>query len=156
MPKQVEPIPDGFHSLTPHLTVRDAAGMIEFYKKAFGAIEISRAPGPDGKGIMHALLRIGDSPLMLNDEFPPMKCFSPLAFEGTAVTVSLYVEDADNVFQRAVKAGGTVVTPIQDMFWGDRYGQLKDPSGHLWEIATHKEDLSKEEMTERMAAAFSH
>src|SRR3989304_1011412 len=106
MAKQVKPIPEGFHSLTPHLTVRDAAGMIDFYKRAFGAVELNRAPGPDGKGIMHALLRIGGSNLWPTDESPPMKCFSPLAFEGTAVAISLYVDNVDAVFQQAVEAGG--------------------------------------------------
>lgn len=154
MPKPGKPIPDGFHALTPHLTVRDGAKMIEFYKKAFGAVELSRFPGPSG-GIMHALLKIGDSVLMLNDEFPEMKCYSPLSFEGTPVTISLCVTNVDEVFQRAVNAGASAVMPVQDMFWGDRYGQVKDPSGHLWEISTHKEDLTPAEMTQRAEEFFA-
>jgi uncharacterized glyoxalase superfamily protein PhnB len=123
--------------VTPHLTVRDAAAMIEFYKKAFGAVEIQRAPGPDGKSIMHAEIHIGDSTVFLNDEFPEMGAFSPLSTKGTAVTLHLMVEDADQQFQQAVSAGAEVVMPLADQFWGDRYGIVKDPSGHQWSIGQH-------------------
>ncbi len=155
MAKQVKPIPEGARSMTIHLNVRDAAKMIEFYKKAFGAKEITRFADPSGTTIMHAMLTIGDSQLMLNDEFPPMQCFSPLAYEGTGTSIYHYVENVDEVFDRAVKAGATVVMPVQDMFWGDRYGLVKDPSGHLWELATHKEDLSPAEMAKRGEEAMS-
>ena len=147
-----KPIPEGFHTITPHLTVRDAAAAIEFYKHAFGAEEICNMPGPGGK-IMYAELRIGDSPLMINDEFPEMGSHGPKAGEGS-VTVHLYVNDCDALFDRAVKAGATVKLPPQDMFWGDRYGKLEDPSGHQWSIATHKEDLTPEQIAENAAKAF--
>ena len=143
----VKKIPDGFHSLTPHLTVAGAAEAIEFYKKAFGATELGRMPAPDGKRLMHAMLRIGDSPVMLNDEFPEMGGKGgPLKIGGTAVTVHLYVEDCDAVYKRAVAAGATAVMPPVDMFWGDRYGRLTDPFGHSWSIATHQKDMTPAEM----------
>jgi uncharacterized glyoxalase superfamily protein PhnB len=147
-------VPDGYHRVSPHLTVRDAAAMIDFYKKAFGAVEKRRAPGPDGKSIMHAEIRIGDSVVFLNDEFPEMGAFSPLAGKGTPVTLHLSVEDADQQFQQALSAGAEVVMPLADQFWGDRYGIVKDPSGHHWSIAHHVEDLTPEQMRERMAKAF--
>jgi PhnB protein len=154
----VKPIPEGYHSLTASLTVNDAAGAIEFYKRAFGATEIARAPAPDGKRIWHAEIQIGDSRLMLNDEFPEMGeggGRGPLALGGTAVSLHLFVEDADAVFQRAVEAGATVTMPLDNMFWGDRYGQVKDPYGHAWSIATHVENPSEEEMQRRVAAFSS-
>ena len=154
MARSMKRVPDGMHRLTPHLTVRDAAAMMEFYKKAFGAVEKRRAPGPDGKGVMHAEMQVGDSTFFLNDEFPPMGAFSPLAVKGTAVTLHLMVEDADRQFQQATDAGAEVVMPLADQFWGDRYGIVKDPSGHLWSIGSHMEDLTPEEMRERMAKAF--
>ena len=144
----VKKIPDGFHSLTPHLTVAGASDAIEFYKKAFGATELARMPGPDGKRIMHAMLRIGDTPLMLNDEFPEMGGHGPSKFGGTAVTIHLYVEDCDAVYNRAVAAGAKGIMPPQDMFWGDRYGRLTDPFGHNWSIATHQKDMTPAEMQE--------
>jgi uncharacterized glyoxalase superfamily protein PhnB len=147
-----KPIPDGFHTLTSHIIVRNASEAIEYYKKAFGAVELGRAPSPDGKLLMHAALRIGDSILMLNDEFPEMKCVSPLSYGGSAVTLTIYTEDVDGVHHRAVAAGGTETMPVQDMFWGDRYGTLRDPYGHNWAIATRKEDVSHEEATRRMEA----
>jgi uncharacterized glyoxalase superfamily protein PhnB len=150
----VKPIPDGYHRVTPHLTVRDAAAMIEFYRKAFGAVEKRRAFGPDGKTIMHAEIQIGDSRVFLNDEFPEMGAFSPLASQSSPVTIHLFVEDADKQFQQALAAGAEVVVPIGDQFWGDRYGIVKDPSGHQWSIATHKEDLTPQQIQERMAKAF--
>jgi uncharacterized glyoxalase superfamily protein PhnB len=145
----VKPIPDGFHSLTPHITVRGAAKAIDFYKKAFGAEEIHRHGMPDGT-VMHALLRIGDSMLMLNDEFPQMQCKGPLTIGGTAVTLSYYVVDADKAWERAVQAGAKVKMPISDQFWGDRYGTLTDPFGHDWAIGSRKKDMTPDEI---MAAA---
>lgn len=149
----IKRVPDGFHRVTPHITVRDAAKMIEFYKKAFGAVEKRRAPGPDGR-IMHAEIKIGDSSVFLNDEFPEMGGFSPLEAKSTPVTLHLFVEDADKQFQQAVDAGATVVMPLADQFWGDRYGIVKDPSGHQWSIAHHAEDLTPQQMQERMAKMF--
>jgi uncharacterized glyoxalase superfamily protein PhnB len=150
----VRAIPEGFHTITPHLVVRGGAAAIEFYKKAFGATEICRFPGPDGQSLMHGELKIGDSILFLADEFPNMGCQSPLALGGSPVTISLYVEDTDAVFNQAVAAGAQVRMPPADMFWGDRYAQLTDPFGHVWALATHKEDVSPEEMARRAEAAF--
>src|SRR5262245_46094010 len=118
----VKRVPEGRHRVTAHLTVKNAAEMIEFYKKAFGAVELARAPGPDGKSIMHAAIKIGDSTVFLNDEFPEMGALSPLSTKGTAVTLHLAVEDADKQFQQALAAGAQVVMPLADQFWGDRYG----------------------------------
>jgi len=150
----VKRVPEGMHRVSPHLTVRDCAAMMEFYKQAFGAVEKRRSPGPDGKTIMHAEMKIGDSTIFLNDEFPEMGAFSPLSTKGTAVTLHLMVEDADQQFQQAVSAGAEVVMPLADQFWGDRYGIVKDPSGHHWSIAHHAEDLTPQQMQERMAKAF--
>lgn len=150
----VKPIPDGFHTLTPHIVVQGAAKAIDFYKAAFGAEEISRHPTPDGS-IMHALLRIGDSMLMLNDEFPQMGAKGPTSIGGTPVTLHFYVQDADKAFARAVQAGAKVTMPIADMFWGDRYGIVSDPFGHSWSIATHKQDLTPEQLEKAGEAAFS-
>ena len=149
----VKPIPEGFHTATPHLVVSDAAAAIEFYQKAFGAEEVSRMPGPEGK-IMHAAIRIGDSPVMLNDEFPDMGTLGPKAIGGSAVTIHLYVKDADAVWDSATKAGAKVVVPIDDMFWGDRYGVIEDPFGHRWSIATHTQDLTPEQVMEGAQKAF--
>ena len=154
MAGKVKPVPDGYHRVTPHLTVRGAAKAIDFYKKAFGAVENQRAPGPDGK-ILHATLQIGDSRIFLNDEFPDMGALSPQAFKGTAVTLHLFVPDADQQFQQALAAGAEVVMPLADQFWGDRYGVVKDPFGHHWSIGMHKEDLSPEQVQERMAKAMA-
>jgi uncharacterized glyoxalase superfamily protein PhnB len=150
----VKRVPEGYRRVTPHLTVRDAAKMMEFYKKAFGAVEKRRALGPDGKMIIHAELQIGDCPVFLNDEFPDMNALAPVGFKGTSVTLHLFVEDADKQFQQAVAAGAEVVMPLADQFWGDRYGIVKDPSGHHWSIAHHAEDLTPAQMQERMAKAF--
>jgi PhnB protein len=149
------PIPAGFHALTPHLVVKGAAEAIEFYKRAFGAREISRMPfpGPDGKvSIGHAELRIGDSVLFLADEFPQQGVLGPSGH--SPVTIHMYVTDADAAFARAVEAGARAVMPPADMFWGDRYGKLVDPFGHNWSIAEHLEDLSPAQMHERMTAAM--
>ena len=154
MAKKVKPVPERFRTVTPHLVVRDANAAIEFYKKAFGAKEHSRAAGPDGKSIMHAELEIGDSRLFLNDEFPDWGEKSPLGLNGSAVTIHLYVADADALWQQALSAGAKELMPLSDAFWGDRYGKLVDPFGHKWSIASHIEDLTPEEMTKRAAAAF--
>lgn len=149
----VKRVPDGFHRVTPHLTVRDCAKMIEFYKKAFGAIELNRAPGPDGKTILHAAIKIGDSIVFLNDEFPEMGAVSPIGSKTSPVTIHLYVEDADKQWQQALSAGAEVAMPIADMFWGDRYGIVKDPSGHQWSIAHHVKDMTPQQMQEGMMKA---
>lgn len=150
----VKPIPDGMHSLTPLLICAGAADAIEFYKKAFNAIEESRLPGPQGK-LMHAMLRIGDSALMLTDEMPEMGGFGPKSLKGSPVQVHLQVEDVDAVVKQAVAAGAKVTMPVADMFWGDRYGQLEDPFGHHWSVATHTRDLSQQEIQEGMAKMCS-
>jgi PhnB protein len=142
----VKAIPDGYHSITPYLVVNDAAAAIDFYKRAFDAKETYRHPGPDGKSIVNAELKIGDSIVLLSDEFPHGGCRSPNSIGGSAVTLHIYTEDVDKVFNQAVNAGATIVMPVMDMFWGDRYGQLKDPFGHIWSIATHNQDLSQEEI----------
>ena len=152
MAKPAKPIPDGYHTITPHLIVKGAAEAIEFYKKAFGAEEVMRMPGPGGM-VMHAELRIGDSHFMLNDEFPSFGKMGPKSIGGTPVTIHLYVTDVDALYGRAVKAGAKATMPIADMFWGDRYGQVEDPYGHQWSLATHKEDLTPEECMERAKAA---
>jgi len=152
MAKTVKAIPEGYRSVTPHLVVRGAARAIEFYKRAFGAEEAMRIPSRDGQKVMHAELRIGDSLVFLNDEFPEMGARAPESLGGTPVTLHLYVQDADAVFARAVAAGARPLMPLQDMFWGDRYGKVADPFGHEWAIATHKEDLTPEEIGKRVAA----
>ena len=145
-------IPEGYHTVTPYLYVRDAARAIEFYKKAFGATELSRFDAPGGK-IAHAEIKIGDSLIMLADEFPDMDARSPQTIGGTPVGLLLYVEDVDAVAASAVSAGATLRSPLEDKFYGDRMGKLEDPFGHVWAIATHKEDVSPEEMERRAAAA---
>jgi PhnB protein len=146
----VKPIPDGMHTLTPHLVCAGAANAIDFYKKAFNAVEQARLPGPDGK-LMHAAVRIGDSTLMLVDENPRYGMLGPKTLKDSPVTIHLYVNDVDATVAQAVSAGAKITTPVADMFWGDRYGQLEDPFGHRWSVATHKRDLSPEEMREGMA-----
>jgi PhnB protein len=155
MTTRINPIPEGHHTLTPHLVVKGASEAIEFYKRAFGAEELARMPGPDGKSIMHAALKIGDSRLFLVDEFPEMGCVGPQALGGSPVTIHIFVEDVDAIFNQAVSAGAEVRMPLMDAFWGDRYGQLIDPFGHKWSLATHKEDLTPEEISKRAEAAFS-
>jgi uncharacterized glyoxalase superfamily protein PhnB len=145
----VNPIPEGMHTVTPHLICAGAAEAIEFYKQAFGAFELTRMPGPDGK-IMHASIRIGDSVIMLNEEFPEWGSFGAKHFKGSPVTIHLYVEDADATFEQAVRAGAKVTMPLDDMFWGDRYGKVEDPFGHQWSIGTHVRDASTEEMQKAM------
>jgi PhnB protein len=150
----VQPIPEGYHSLTPYLAVEDASKAIEFYKDAFGADELLRMPGPDGK-IAHAELQIGDSKLMLSDPFPQSDVRPPSERGGPTGSIFMYVEDVDATFDQAQRAGAEVVSELEDMFWGDRFGTLSDPFGHVWSVATHKEDLSEEEMAERSKAAMA-
>jgi PhnB protein len=143
--RKVEAVPSAYGSVTPGLSIRGCAAAIEFYKKAFGARELSRMPGPGGS-VMHAELKIGDSIVMMGDASPEMGAPSPQELGGSPVALMLYVKDCDAVFQRAVEAGATVTMPLGDMFWGDRYGQLKDPFGHRWSIGTHKVDLTPKQM----------
>ncbi len=144
--------PKGLHTVTPGLTVHDAKGAVEFYKKAFGAEEIKVAMGPDGEKVMHAELKIGDSFVMLNDEFKEMGCLSAKSLGGSPVVIYLQVDDADKWFDRAVKAGAEVCMPLADQFWGDRFGQLTDPYGLKWGISTHVKDVTPEEMKAAMEA----
>ena len=152
MTNKVKPIPEGYHTATPYLIVKDAARAIEFYKKAFGATELMRMPEPGGK-IGHAEIKIGDSPIMLADEVPGMGFRSPESLGGSPISILLYVEDVDVVFSEALAAGAKVQRPVADQFYGDRTGGVTDPFGHVWYIATHKEDVSPEEMKKRAAAA---
>jgi PhnB protein len=145
MTEPVKAVPTGFHTLTPHLTVRDADDALEFYKNALGAEVMGVARTPDGR-VLHAALRVGDSMLMLNDEFPEMGGLSPLSVGGTGVTIHIYTEDVDAAFDRALSAGAKVAMPLMDQFWGDRYGIVTDPFGHKWSLATHIKDMSPEEM----------
>lgn len=147
MADEVKPIPDGYHSVTPYLIVSDAEQAIKYYSQAFGATEELRMPMGDKIG--HAELRIGDSKIMLADEFPEMGFRGPQAFGGAAVTIHLYVEDVDATVERAVAAGAEALRPVEDQFYGDRLGTLRDPFGHVWSVATHKEDLSMDEIMER-------
>lgn len=144
------PIPAGMHTLTAHIICEGAADAIAFYKKAFNAEELARLPGPNGK-LMHAAVRIGDSVLMLMDDFAEWGSLGPKALKGTPVTLHLYVNDVDVAMKQAVDAGATLAMPAEDMFWGDRYGQVVDPFGHRWSIATHKFDYTPEEIQQNMA-----
>jgi PhnB protein len=152
----VNPIPEGYHSLNAYLAVEDASAAIEFYKRAFGAKERMIMPGPEGK-IGHAELEIGDSIIMLSDPFPqpPSSYKPPKQLGGTTMGLMMYVEDVDAVVQQAVDAGAEITMPVDDMFWGDRFGQVTDPFGHAWQIATHVEDVPPEEMAERAKAAMA-
>lgn len=145
----VNPVPEGHHTVTPYLVVDDAAGAIAFYARAFGARELYRMPGPDGR-IAHAEIVVGDSPLMLCDPAPDRGVQSPRALRGSPVSIFLYVPDVDASFARATTAGATVKAPLMDMFWGDRYASVEDPYGHTWQMATHVEDVAPEEMKRRM------
>src|SRR5947209_7095480 len=148
----VKPIPEGYHSVTPYLIIGGAGAAIEFYKKAFGAKELFRFPTPDGK-IGHAEIKIGDSPIMLADEFPEMGYKGPQTLGGSPVSIMIYVEDVDTIFNQAVATGATVKEAVTDKFYGDRLGTVADPFGHVWHISTHKEDVSLEEMQKRAQAA---
>lgn len=154
MTSNVKAIPEGYHSITPFLVVKNCTDAIEFYKKAFDAEERYRMNMPDGK-VGHAELKIGDSVLMLADEFPEMKFLSPKSIGGSPVSMYVYVQDVDAMFNNAVTAGGIVLDGVKDQFWGDRHGRLEDPYGHLWSIATHKKDLSPDEMKRAAEAAFA-
>jgi len=148
---KVKPIADGMHVVTPHLVIGGAAAAIEFYKKAFGAVEEARIPGPGGR-LIHAAVRFGGATIMLVDEMPEWGVMGPKALKGSPVTIHLYTEDADALFARAVNAGATVKMPLEDQFWGDRYGKIEDPFGHSWSIATHVRDATEAEMAEAMKA----
>jgi PhnB protein len=151
MPSTVKPVPDGYHTVTPYLSIMGAAAAIDFYRRAFGATEVMRLPQPDGR-IGHAELTIGDSRIMLADEFPEMDFKGPQAFGGSPVHLHLYVRDVDAVVRQAVAAGAAVVRPVQDQFYGDRTGSVRDPYGHVWHVATHKEDVPPDELRRRAAA----
>ena len=150
----VKPIPDGYHTVTPYLVVEDAAAAIDYYKKAFGATERGRMEGPDGK-IGHAEVQIGDAVVMVSDPVPQGSTRPPIELGGTTSSVVLYVEDVDAVVERAVDAGGIVVMEVADQFWGDRFGTITDPFGHVWSVATHVEDVPPEEMEQRAKAAMA-
>jgi PhnB protein len=154
MAAKVNPIPGGYHTVTPYLTVNDAARAIDFYKKAFRAQEIMRMDTPNGK-IGHAEIKIGDSVVMLGDEMPGSACHSPTALGGTTAGVFIYVTDVDAAYKQAVDAGAKADMPPANMFWGDRYGRLTDPFGHSWSIATHVEDVAPEEMKKRAQEAMA-
>ncbi|HET7556042.1 MAG TPA: VOC family protein [Gaiellaceae bacterium] len=150
----VRPIPEGYHNLQIYLAVEDASEAIDFYKRAFGAEETIRMPGPDGS-VAHAELQIGDSKLMLSDPFPQSSVRPPSERGGPTASVFMYVDDADAVFERAQAAGATVTAPLENMFWGDRFGSLTDPFGHVWSVATHVEDVPEDEMAQRAASAMA-
>jgi PhnB protein len=151
----VKPIPEGYHTATPYLIVRGAARALEYYKKAFNASELVRMADPNGK-VAHAEIQIGNSRLMLGDEFPEMGARSPETVGGSPVGICLYVEDVDALFKQAIEAGGREERPVKDQFYGDRAGTLRDPFGHQWTIATHTEDVPPEEMKRRMADSMKH
>jgi len=146
--RKVSPVPKGYHTLTPGLTIQDAAKAIDFYKKAFNAVERFRMDGPDGR-VMHAELEIGDSRFMIGEEMPVRGVRGPKSIGGTAVSLNLYLDNADAVFKQAVDAGAKALQPVELMFWGDRYGKVEDPYGHVWGLCTRVEDLSPEEMDRR-------
>ena len=154
MPSKVRPIPEGYRTVTPYLVVDNGAAALDFYKRAFGAKEIMRMEAPGGK-IGHAELKIGDSMIMLTDEMPGTGTHAPRSIGGTTGGIFLYLEDVDSAFNQAVSAGATVDQPLADQFWGDRYGKLTDPFGHSWSLATHKEDVSQEEMARRGREAMA-
>jgi uncharacterized glyoxalase superfamily protein PhnB len=152
MAKAKSYVPEGVRSVTPHLVVKNALESIEFYKKAFGAQLMNHAPGPTPRSTMHAAIKIGDSMLFLADEMPMGGAKAPKSVGGTTSSVMLFVSDVDATFKSAVAAGAKALMPVGDQFWGDRYGQVLDPDGHLWELGTHKEDLTADEMQQRASA----
>lgn len=156
MAKATRAVPEGYHTVTPGICVRGADRALEFYQQAFGAQVLMRMPGPDGK-VMHAEIKLGDSIMFLSDEFTqmPNSPRAPESLNGATGTLYLYLPDADAAFARAVKAGAKVLAPVADMFWGDRCGQVQDPFGHIWWLATHTEDLTQAEMTTRQQAFFA-
>jgi PhnB protein len=149
MNAKVDAVPEDMHTITPHLVCEGAADAIEFYKKAFSAVELMRLPGPNGR-VMHASIKIGDSTIMLADDFPEYGGLGPKALKGSPVMLHLSTPDVDAAFKQAVDAGATVRMAVADMFWGDRYGQITDPFGHHWSLATHVKDMTPEEMNEAM------
>ena len=149
---KVNPIPEGYHSVTPYLSIKGAAAAIDYYKEVFGATELFRMGGPDGK-IGHAEIKIGNSPIMLADEYPEMEFVSPQTLGGTPIGLMIYVDDVDTMFKHAISGGAKEVKPLQNQFYGDRSGTLRDPFGHVWTVATHIEDVAPEEMERRAAAA---
>jgi PhnB protein len=146
-----KPIPEGYHSVTPYLIINGATAALDYYTRAFGAVELFRMPAPEGK-IGHAEIKIGDSPIMLADECPEMGYKSPQSLGGSPVSIMIYVEDVDTVFKQAIAAGGKEQRPVKDQFYGDRSGTLEDPFGHVWHVATHTEDVSPDEMERRAKA----
>ncbi len=155
MAGNVKPIPDGFHSITPYLVVKNAVAAIDFYKRAFGATELACSMDERNNRVMNAKIRIGDSIIMLNDEYPEFGSFGPSESNKPPISIHLYVEDVDTFFNRAVEAGADVTMPVSDAFWGDRFGQLKDPFGHSWSIATHTQDLTVAQIAEGAKSAFA-
>jgi len=155
MTRATKPIPEGFHTITPGLVVRDVPAAIDFYKKALGAEERNRMTGPDGNTIMHAELKIGDSIFFLSEESPERNIKSPQTLGGASTTLNVYVPDVDTAFRKAVDSGGRETMAVQDQFWGDRYGTFADPFGYTWGLGTHKEDLSEQEMGKRAKAFFA-
>lgn len=153
MTTKTKPIPDGYHTVTPYLVITNAGKAIDFYKEAFGATEIMRMATPDGK-VMHAEIKIGDSPIMLCDECPDWNALSPQTIGGTSVSIMLYVEDVDTIVKRAVAAGAKLLMPVEDQFWGDRMGTVADTFGHKWSVATHTEDVAPDEISKRAKALF--
>jgi PhnB protein len=149
----VNPVPEGYHSVTPYLIINDAARAIDFYKKVFGATEVMRMADPNGK-VGHAEIQIGNSKIMLADEHPEMGHRSPQSLGGSPVGLHLYLKDVDGTVEKALAAGAKLERPVKDQFYGDRSGQIKDPFGHVWNVSTHKEDVSPEEMEKRAAAAY--
>jgi uncharacterized glyoxalase superfamily protein PhnB len=149
----VKPVPDGMTTVTPHLVCAGAAAAIEFYKTAFGAVDLGQLKSPDGK-VMHAAIRIGDAHVFLVDEAPAYGMLGPKALKGSPVTIHLFVPDVDGTVARAVATGARVLMPVADMFWGDRYGKIEDPFGHHWSVATRKQELSSEEVQQAAAKVF--
>ncbi len=154
MSGKVNPIPDGYHTVTPYLVVSNGAAAIEFYKKAFGAEVVFCMPGPSGQGVAHAEVKIGNSMVMMGEEWPDSGVAAPGTLKGTTLAVHLYVEDADTAFNRAIAAGAKSLMPVADMFWGDRMGKATDPFGHVWSFASRVEEVPPEEMAERAKKAM--
>jgi len=154
MSGKVNPVPEGYHTVTPYLVVNDGAAAIEFYKKAFGAEVAFCMPGPSGQGVAHAEIKIGNSMVMMGEEWPGSGISAPGPLKGTTVAIHLYVEDVDASFKRAIDAGATSLGPVMDMFWGDRMGKATDPFGHVWSLGSHIEDVSPEEMAQRAKKAM--